>query len=470
MKGILFIIDSRLLYINGMKDKLIYLDYAASTPVDPAVKKAMEPYFSEVFANAGALHWQGQKASAAIFQARGTIAKAIGAKYNEVIFTGSATEANNLVLRGVVKAYRSNWSNRTNKSDKIDRPRIIISAIEHESVLVTCKDLESEGVEVIYIPVNRDGIIDLKKLKVALNERTILVSIIYVNNEVGTIQPISKISEIIRNFREIKSQKSKVKSSEAAYPFFHTDAVQAIQYLNCDVNNLGVDFMTLSAHKIYGPKGIGALYVRNSKYQILNSKQIPNFKFKTQNFSDLGFRVSNLSQLVSPIVTGGGQEYGLRSGTENTPSIVGFAKAVERNEKLRNSEIKRILNLRNYFLRGIKKINSKILVNGSMKERIPNNLNIYFPGHLAADLLIKLDLGGVAVSPGAACSARAMRPSYVLEAMGLPHQRCVGSLRMTLGRQTKKGDLDRFLKILKRVIALVRHSFSEGGNNANDST
>jgi len=249
---------------------------------------------------------------------------------------------------------------------------------------------------------------------------------------VGTIQPISKITKIISDFRNRKSQitnsKIQIKSNYQLpitnYPLFHTDAVQAIQYLDCNVDELGVDFMTLSAHKIYGPKGIGALYVKNQKFG---------------------------GDLIAPIITGGGQEYSLRSGTENTPSIVGFAKAVEINEKLKNSEAKRVRTLREYLLKGLKKINPKIMLNGSMKERIPNNLNIYFPGHLAADLLIKLDLAGVAVSPGAACSARAMRSSYVLEAMGLPHQRCVGSLRITLGRQTKKGELERFVRILKQA-------------------
>lgn len=438
-QNIFFVVD----FFKNMKLANLYLDYAATTPVDRRVVAAMRPYFSDVFANAGALHWQGQRASAAVFKSRQTIAQAIGAHYQEIIFTGSATEANNLVLRGVVKSVRY-------QVPAIKRPRIVVSTIEHESILETCRDLaapilgaslaqhgrEQEGVEVVYIPVNRDGIVDLEKLAAALNGRTILISIMYVNNEVGMIQPISKISEIVRNFREVKSQRSNVKSSEAVYPLLHTDAVQAFQYLDCDVNNPsaggGVDFMTLSAHKIYGPKGIGALYIRSQRSNV-----------KSQKFG---------GDSIAPIITGGGQEYGLRSGTENTPSIVGFAKAVEINEKLRKSETKRIAALRDYLLRGFKKINSKIIPNGSIKERIPNNLNIYFPGHLTADLLIKLDLAGIAVSPGAACSARVMRPSYVLEAMGLPHQRCVGSLRITLGRQTKREDLNRFLSVLKGII------------------
>src|SRR3989344_8073525 len=210
-----------------MNNGRIYLDYAASTPVDSAVKKVMEPYFSEIFANAGALHWQGQQASAAVFQARDIIAKAIGAQYNEVIFTGSATEANNLVLRGIAKAYRSNWPNRTNKSDKNDRPRIIISAIEHESVLETCRDLEKDGVEVVYIPVGKGGIIDPRKIKAALNERTILVSIMHANNEVGAIQPIAEIAGIVRSWRlEVGGFASSGKH-QTVYPLFHTDAVQS---------------------------------------------------------------------------------------------------------------------------------------------------------------------------------------------------------------------------------------------------
>ncbi|HLD34528.1 MAG TPA: cysteine desulfurase family protein, partial [Patescibacteria group bacterium] len=349
--------------------KSIYLDYAASTPIDPRVVAAMSPYFTEIFANPNSLHRFGQEASRAVFVSRQTIARSLGADYKEIIFTGSATEANNLALRGSIKAIQKiqiHSNNSNGNSDILNRPRIIVSVIEHESVLETCRDLEKEGVEVIYISVNKEGIVDLKKLKSTLNDRTVLVSVMYANNEIGTIQPIDKISEIIRNFREsrIKNQESRKADSKfkipacrqawhnSLFPLFHTDAVQAFQYLDCNVKNLGVDLMTLSAHKIYGPKGIGALYVRNSKHEARNprlsgrqAKQIPN--------------VSN---------------FDIRSGTENVPYIVGFAKAVEIADKVRGPESARVEKLRNYFWRSLQKTFSpkSIALNGSLQNRLPN--------------------------------------------------------------------------------------------------
>lgn len=396
----------------------IYFDYAASTPVDKQVVKAMEPYFTEVFGNPSSLHQFGQEASAAIFKARQIIAAAIGANYKDIIFTGSATEANNLALRGIIKAFRAERLAFSGKKLNLNPyslyPRIIVSAIEHESVFNTCLDLEREGVEVIYIPVSQDGTIDIRKLEAALNERTILVSVMYVNNEVGTIQPIREIGNMVKAFRVGRS----------SYPLFHTDAVQAFQYLDCDVNKLGVDLMTLSAHKIYGPKGIGMLYVSSSL-------------FKNGNY-------------IHSIITGGGQERGLRSGTPNISYIVGFAKAVEINEKLKKKERKRIGGLRDYLWRGLQRI-AKVYLNGSYKKRIPNNLDVYFYGHTAGDLLIKLDLAGIAVSPGAACLSRAAKTSYVLKAMGFSEERCGGSLRISLGRQTAKKDIDAFLREIKML-------------------
>ncbi|MDP3901489.1 MAG: cysteine desulfurase family protein [bacterium] len=394
--------------------KRIYLDYAASTPVDPVVKKAMDPYFSKMYGNAGSLHSFGQEASAAVFRAREVIAQAIGANYRDIIFTGSATEANNLALRGAVKSVKYQMSGI--------KPRIIISSIEHESVLETCHDLEKEGVEIIYLPVSKDGIVDLVALKKALNDRTILVSIMYANNEIGTIQPISKIAEIVSDFRkpEVKNQPTNQLTN---CPLLHTDAVQAFQYLDCNVQKLGVDLMTLSAHKIYGPKGIGCLYApyRNNHYPL------------------------------SPIVTGGGQQNGIHSGTENVPYIVGFAKAIELVVKNREKEAKRVKSLRDYFWQRLKKIASGITLNGSSEKRLPNNLNIYFAKQSAQDLLIKLDMVGVAVSPGSACRAQVASSSYVLEAMGLPTNLCSNSLRFTLGRPTIKVEIDTTIDKLKKI-------------------
>lgn len=374
--------------------KSIYLDYAASTPVDPLVLKAMKPYFSEKFGNAGSIHSYGQEAMAALDYSRETIAKSIGANFNEIIFTSSATEANNLALRNVNKG-----------------SRIIVSSIEHESVLETVKDLESQGVEVVYIPVNGSGIIDLSKLKKAINERTELVSIMYANNEVGSIQPIAEIAKVIRQYKDKNGQGPKL----------HTDAVQAFQYLDCNVNNIHVDMMTLSSHKIYGPKGAGALYVRNLEF-------------------------------LKPILAGGGQEFGFRSSTENIPAIVGFAKAAEIAQGIREKESERVSALRDYLWKNIKRIYPKAQINGSIKERLPNNLNIYLPGMRSEDLIIKLDLRGIAVSSGSACEARSLEPSYVIEALGFSKKRAMESIRITLGRPVQKRDIDNLLSAIKNIV------------------
>jgi cysteine desulfurase len=348
--------------------------------------------------------------------------------------------------------------------------------------LETCRDLERKGVEIIYLPVNRQGLVDLKKLKDSLNERTILVSIICASNEIGTIQPITEISDIIRNFKNSKLQtpnSKKIQNSNnknsknwdlgfgiwdlpAVYPLVHTDAVQAFQFLDCDVNKLGVDLMTLSAHKIYGLKGIGALYI-NSKLQAPNYKQITNSKNQIKNKKNwnLEFGIWNLPA-VKPLVTGGGQEFGLRSGTENVAGIVGFAKAAELAVKNREKEAKRIAELSNYFWRELKKIEPKAKINGiDLKDlrftiydlrRLPNILNIYFPGQNAQDLLMKLDLNGIAISSGAACSARSLKPSYVLEAIGLSEKRAKSSLRFSFGKFTTKEEINYTVKMLKRCL------------------
>ncbi len=372
----------------------------------------MQPYFNKVYANAAATHWFGQQASAAVFEARQKIAQALNCDYKEVIFAGSATEANNLALRGLTSYYYQSDRFNSNKH-KLHKPKIIISVIEHESVLETCRDLEDRGLtEIVYIPVNEDGVVNVDKLKAALNEKTVLISIMYANNQIGTIQPIIEIGKIIKEFRGDKK-----------YPLFHTDAVQAIQYLKCDVQELGVDLLTLSAHKIYGPKGIGALYVRN-----LNPKPYN----------------------LNPIITGGGQEWGLRSGSENVPSIVGFGKAVEVNEKIKTKEAKRVRELRDYFWRNLKKIVPDAELNGSAKNRLPNNLNVYFPGRPAQDLHIELDLWGMATSAGAACASRLCKPSYVIEALGYKDDRANSSLRFSFGRPTTKAEIDFALTIFKK--------------------
>ncbi len=425
--------------------------------------------------NPGSLHSFGQKASAAVFNARRTIADSIGAHYSEIIFTGSATEANNLALRGTVRRFtqmwtqinaegdiKENFSGRQRKVGGNLRPRIVISAVEHESILKTAKDLEQDGVEVIIISVSKEGIADLKKLKSALNERTVLVSMMLANNEVGTVQPIVKIAEIIRDFRESKlaslrsaarrrSNPGKWIATAAGaprddnmYPLFHTDAVQAFQYLDCNVNALGVDMLTLSGQKIYGPKGIGCLYIRNA-----NS----------------GSKLKAKSSQLEAIITGGGQEEGLRSGTENVPSIVGMAKAVELATVIREKEAKRVAQLSHQLIAGIKRAWPGAQLNGpspsqaisyklsakSFPKRLPNNIHLYFPGKPSEELMVALDLKGISVATGPACSARTAEPSHVLLAMGYSKERAMSSLRITLGRQTTAADLDVTLKAIRRL-------------------
>ncbi len=382
--------------------KRIYLDYAASTPVDRRVERAMAPYFGAVYGNPSALHRFGQEASAAVFAARRAVAAALGADYREIIFTGSATEANNLAIRGAVKAYNNAGG----------MPRIITTAIEHESVLETCRDLEREGLaEVVYVPVGEEGIVDPQKVASALNEWTILVSVMHANNEIGTIQPVQEIARLLASRR----------APGSPYPLFHSDAVQSFQYLECVPKHLGVDLLTISAHKIYGPKGVGALYVRKG----------------------VG---------LSPIITGSGQEAGRRSGTENVPYLAGFARAVEIAAAQRASEGMRVAAIRNYFWDALHDAVPSLKLNGSWENRLPNNLNIYFPGQTAHDLQIKLDLAGIAASPGAACSTRVSKTSYVLEALGFSKSRAGGSLRFSVGRGIRKTDINYVVKIIRNVL------------------
>lgn len=483
----------------------VYLDYAASTPVAPRVLAAMKPYFGEKFGNAGSFHSFGQEAMAAADKSRETIARAIGADFREVVFTGSATEANNLALRGAVRGFTQmttqmnadkNIRENQRHIDVHPRPRLIVSAIEHESVLETARDLENDGVEVIYLPVDRCGIVDLKKMESALNERTILVSVMYAQNEIGTIQPLFEIKKIIDDFKNRNFQFSRLrrrfggqaisnlqKNAEFSHrssvinyqlPLFHTDAAQAFQFLDCDVGKLGVDLMTLSSHKIYGPKGVGALYVR---------QETRDKRQDTRNKQKAALPLSSVACCLSPIITGGGQEFGLRSGTENVPIIVGFAKATElifsNSQEYWNKEI---MKLRDYFWQGLVKICPTVEVNGpplstncesstniriyggrveSIRKfaknslfvnRLPNILNVYFPGHDAQFLLTKLDLVGVAASAGSACRSRAFQPSYVIEALGYSKERAKQSVRFSFGRPTTKKEIDESINIIKNSI------------------
>lgn len=387
-----------------MKSK-IYFDYAASTPVDPRVFEAMQPYFTEKFGNPGSVHAFGQEAIAGVDHARETIAKSIGADFRQVIFTSSASEANGLALHGALARAREQKFGG-------DRPRIIISSIEHESIMESARAAERNGVDVVYLPVNDEGFVTARAVKENLNERTVLVSVLYANNEVGTIQPIGEIAGIVKDFR-----------GKNNYPLVHTDAAQAIQFLDCDVRKLGVDLMTFSSQKIYGPKGAGALYIHDH-------------------------------DALMPLVYGGGQEFGLRSGTENVPAIVGFGKSVELVVAARDAESKRITGLREQLWQGIKKTFPQAELNNSLTDNsLPNILNVFFPGHEAQDILTKFDLHGLAASSGSACRSRALEASYVILAMGYGEDRARSSIRFSLGRPTTQEEI-------KGSLAIIDETFS----------
>lgn len=447
--------------------KRIYLDYAASTPVDLRVKKIIFSSLVE-FGNPSSLHYFGQKAIKVVDQARELIAKSIGADFRDIIFTGSATEANNLALKGVFKKIKKIIVNNYLNKDKnfFDpafywRPQIIVSSIEHESVLKTAEDLKEEGVEVISLPVNKQGIIDLNKFKTLLNERTILVSVMYVNNEIGSVQPIFAIAKIIQEFKKNKSESKKIHNpllpflNSSIYPLFHSDASQALRFLSCNVDELGLDLMTLSSHKIYGPKGIGALYVRNESQKKIDLPKFP------------------LASLVSPIITGGNQEFGFRAGTENVSFVAGFAEAIKIVERERSREILQTQKIKNYFWRKLKKIYPRAQINGVDEKlegvdfkkysrhsafyfSIPGIINVFFPNNQNNELLIKLDMSGVAVSAGSACQSRFNEPSYVIQALGYSRKRAEQSLRFSFGKKTTKGEIDKTIKIL-RIILKTNH-------------
>ena len=381
-------------------NKRIYLDYAATTPVDEEVLKEMWPYFNKKFGNASSIHSFGQEAIAAIDQSREKIAKLFNCDFSEIIFTGSATESNNLAIKGLAK---------------VAKAHIIATKIEHESVIESLKELARVGYKVTYLPVNKDGLIKILDLEKSIKDNTILVSIIYANNEVGTIQPIKEIGKLLEKINKKRRENGLSKI------YFHTDAVQALNYLECRPDWLKVDLLTFSGHKIYGPKGLGGLYVR---------KNTPLY----------------------PIILGGGQEFGLRSGTENVANIVGLAKAVELVFKNREARFKLVLDLRDKLLDYIMKNNGKINVNGSIKNRLPNNLNLRFPGLSNETLIVALDQAGIAVSAGSACSSRALAASHVLKAIGLTSKQMRESLRITLGKNTTKEEIKKAAEIINKIV------------------
>lgn len=377
--------------------KKIYLDYAATTPLDPRVFKAMLPYWSDKFGNAMSLHSLGQEAKEVLEKSRKTLADLIKAKPGEIIFTSSATESNNLALKGIAIANRRKGRH------------IITSQIEHSCILESAKWLEKEGFEITKLPVDRYGFINLKGLEKAIRKDTILVSIIHGNNEIGTLQPLEKIGKICRERRV----------------YFHTDAVQSFGKVEINVNKMKIDLLTASAHKMYGPKGVGLLFVREATK-------------------------------IEPILHGGGQEFGLRSSTVNIPGVVGFAKAVEICKSEMKKEKKRLVKLRDKLIRGVLRKISGAYLNGHPQKRLANNANFWFSFVEGESIVMELDLLGILTSTGSACSSAKLEPSHVLLAIGLTPQEAHGSLRLSLGRWTREKEIDYVLKVLPGIIKRLR--------------
>lgn len=377
--------------------KTIYFDHAATTAVAPEVKEAMEPYFCENYGNASSLYELGYKSKEAINIARVNVAKAINAKPNEIYFTSCGSESDNLAIKGVARAHRQNGNH------------IITSRIEHPAVINTCRQLEKEGFRVTYLNVDKNGFIDLEELKNSINSKTILVSIMFANNEVGTIEPIKEISRIVHSNNAI----------------FHTDAVQAVGNIKIDVKEMGIDLLSMSAHKFYGPKGVGALYVRDS----IDFIQLQN---------------------------GGHQENDKRAGTENVAGIVGLGKAIEMaNGNVRQNNEK-LLNLRNYCIEQIKNRIPYIRINGDLNSRLPGNINISFLYVNGKDLVKLLAKKGICTSSGSACSSGLPRPSHVLLAMGLNEDIASSALRITLGKENTKEEIDYFVDELEKIVINLR--------------
>lgn len=401
--------------------KKLYFDYAATTPINKEVLEEMLPYFGEHFGNPGSVHGFGQKAIATLDSAREAISKIMKTDFRGIIFTSGATEANNLIIQGVVKGFY-----RFIKKDILPL-RVIVSAIEHESVLKTVEHLSDSGVEVVVLPVDGAGKINLDDLKGALNERTVLVSLMAVNNEIGSVNPIREAAKIISEFREelFKSGKSWGK----IYPIFHTDAVQAFQYFDVEFENYGCDAITVSGHKIYGPKGVGILAFSKRLLEL------------------------NYSQIIFPLILGGGQEFGMRSGTENVANIAGFSKAIELVESGRVPVAQEIRELKNRLWEGIKKIAPNAKVNGSedFSDSAPHILNVWFPGKRSETLMTQLDLGGLMASSGSACNARAFKPSYVIKALGHNVERASESIRFSIGKGVMEDDVDEAFEIIKNI-------------------
>jgi cysteine desulfurase len=376
---------------------MIYLDYNATTPLDKRVFEKMRPYLGEVYANPSSIYYFAQNARKAVEDARNQVANLLGAKDNEIIFTAGGTESNNTAIKGVA-FFRQRKSSH-----------IITSKIEHDAVLNPCRFLEKQGFKLTYLNVDSAGIVDIEELRRSIRKDTILVSVMYANNEVGTIQPVKQIAQLCRE-RGI---------------YFHTDAVQAVGKIPIDVRTLGVDMLSLSAHKLYGPKGAGALYVREGVE-------------------------------LEPLLHGGSHEHNMRAGTENTSAVVGLGQASEIAKEEMPAEEKKVRNLRDKLEQGIKDKIPEIKVNGHHKNRLYNTLNVCINHTQGENLLINLDFKGICVSSGSACTSGAFEPSHVLLAMGIPAEIARSSLRFSLGKYNTEEEIEKVLKVLPPIVKKLR--------------
>ena len=374
---------------------MIYLDNAASTQIHEDVLNSMLPYLKEQYGNPSSIHRYGRLAHKAIEKARKQIASLINAEPSEILLTSGGTESNNTALRGIAMKNISG--------------QIITSSIEHDAILEPCKKLEQNGFDVDYLPVNKFGMVDSSVLKTHISDKTILVSIMFGNNEVGTIQLISELSKTC---------------NENNIPF-HTDAVQAVGKIPIDVKKLGIDLLSISSHKLYGPKGIGALYIKNGID-------------------------------IDPVILGGGQERGLRSGTENVANIVGFGKACEIAKNNLNENITQMKKLRDNLVEKVLNEIPEVILNGHPQSRLPNNAHFTFLGVNGEDLIIKLDEYGIAASTGSACSVNTQKASHVLQAMGFSHEQITGSLRLTIGIFNDQKEIEQTVDVLKKVVKELR--------------
>lgn len=377
-----------------MSEKRVYMDYAATTYTKPEVLEEMLPYFTEEFGNPSSLYTFSDNTKKAINTSRERVAKAINAEKDEIYFTGGGSEADNWALKGIALAHRNKGNH------------IITTAIEHHAIIHTGKFLEKNGFEVTYLPVDEEGFVKVEDVKNAITEKTILVSIMFANNEIGTIEPIKEIGEVCREKKVL----------------FHTDAVQAIGHVKIDVKDMNIDLLSLAGHKFYGPKGIGALYIRR------------------------GIKIENL-------IHGGAQERGKRASTENIASIVGIGKAIELATSELEEESQRLNNLRNKLVKGIMEKIPYTKLNGpSDDRRLPGNSDFSFIGIEGETLLLDLDYAGIYASTGSACASASLDPSHVLLAIGLPHETAHGSLRLTLGAKSTEEDVDYVLETLPEIV------------------